>query len=326
MIRKIFFCLCLCGTVFATLPSKMISVNNRVLATVRGQVITVMDVTKRLDMLFFQQFPEHRSSTEARFEFYKANWKRVFEDLVDRQLILAWAEDRQFQVSSGDIREELEEMFGPNTMMNVYEAGLSIHEVWEMMRADILMRRALGFYVQMPVMSSITPEVLRGEYTKLLERAEGEQFFVWKSVSFKAKEGVCTKQMAKEALERFKSGEQSQEVEWAVSPSFRTHPTELSPQVQELFATLGQGQYSEVIEYSGRSGKGWKSYMIEKIDQGSVQPFSEVETALREQLASPEMERKTREFFADLRKQYRVSQSDEQITAFEPFSLQIIAA
>jgi len=62
-------------------------VDNRVLATVRDQIITVVDVTKKMDMIFCQQFPQYKGMPEARYEFYRVNWRRIFQELVDRQLI-----------------------------------------------------------------------------------------------------------------------------------------------------------------------------------------------------------------------------------------------
>ena len=173
--------------------SSSIIVENRVLATVRDQVITVVDVMKKLDMIFCQQFPQYRGMPEARYEFYKANWRKVFEELVDRQLIISMAEEKQFTVTNGDIREELEDAFGPNVMMSLYEEGLSMHEVHEMMKADILLRRIISFYVHSPVISSITPEVLRAAYVKKLEELKGAEGWVWRSVTVKSKGKDCPK-------------------------------------------------------------------------------------------------------------------------------------
>jgi hypothetical protein len=312
-------------------PSKKtIAIDNRVLATVRGQIITVVDIMKKLDMLFYQQFPQYRGSTEAKFEFYKTNWRRVFEDLVDRQLVLAWAEDREYHVSNGELREELEQMFGPNVMMNLYEAGLSVHEVQEMMRADILMRRVIGFYVRMPVMSAITPEVIRVEYERQCEEAKKRTVWAWKSVTIRVKEGDCSKEIAEKIAEELQKTppEQikvSKEIEVLSSQTFHSKNDELAPSLQELFQRLPEGVYSEPVEFVSRSSsaKSWRCYFLEKKEHDTLPPFSELEELLREHLAAPEIEEKSSEFFADLRKQYHVQQSlsSDTFVTFEPFAL-----
>jgi len=314
-----------------SLSSKAISIENRVLATVRGQVITVVDVMKKLDMLFYQQFPQYRGSTEAKFEFYKSNWRKVFEDLVNRQLVLAWAEERQLQVSNGELREELEQMFGPNVMMNLYEAGLSVYEVQEMMRADILMRRIIGFCVRMPVMAAITPEVVQAEYERQCFEAKKRTIWTWKSVTIRSKESDCPKQVAEQIAEQLVelSPDQIQlpeEVEILSSQTFHSKNGELSTSLQELFQALPEGRYSEPVEFVGRSSptKSWRCYLVEKKEHETLPPFSELEEVLREHLAAPEMEEKSFEFFANLRKQYHVQQflSSDKLVAFEPFVLQ----
>src|SRR5690349_1216698 len=68
-----------------------IIVDNRVLALVRGHVITVYDLVKKLNMIFYRQFPEYRSVPEARFQFYQTHWKAMLQDAVERYLVLAYA-------------------------------------------------------------------------------------------------------------------------------------------------------------------------------------------------------------------------------------------
>jgi len=309
---------------------KTIAVDNRVLAAVRGQVITVVDVMKKLDMLFYQQFPQYRGSTEAKFEFYKSNWKRVFEDLVDRQLVLAWAEERKYHVSNGELREELEQMFGPNVMMNLYEAGLSVYEVQEMMRADLLMRRIVGYCVRMPVMASITPEVIRVEYERQLEEAKKRTVWVWKSVTIRSKEGDCPKAVAEKIASQLatvlpEKVQAPEGVEVVSSQTFHSKNQELSDSLQESFQHLSIGQYSEPVEFIGRSSsaKSWRCYCVEQKDHEMLPSLSELEGVLREHIAAPEVEEKSREFFADLRRQYHVQQvlSSDTLVAFEPFAL-----
>ena len=109
---RIFFVFCFAMLVCVQgecVKREHIVTHNAVLATIRGKVLTVVDVQSKLDMLFYQQFPQFSESVDAKFEFYKTNWRRVLEDLVNRQLILLFAENKNFQVSSGDLREEMEE-------------------------------------------------------------------------------------------------------------------------------------------------------------------------------------------------------------------------
>ena len=87
-----------------------ITVNNRVLANVNGKPITVIDVMKRMDLVFLKQFAEYTNSPSARHQFYMANWKRTLNELIDKELILCDAKEMKMEVASGDVRQEMERL------------------------------------------------------------------------------------------------------------------------------------------------------------------------------------------------------------------------
>lgn len=336
MVQRIFlFLVLLCGCAEAASSQRYgVIVDNRVVATVRGQVITVIDVMKKLDMIFYQQFPQYRGSSEARFEFYRTNWRRVLDELVDRQLILVMAEERGFQISNGDIRQELEEMFGPNVMMNLYEAGLSLHEVYEMMKADILLRRILSFYVRGPVLASITPEVLKIAYSERSNDLKRQESWIWRTVTVRSLEKDCAKEVADAAWKLLEQDHLSIEVvqsklpkgvELVVSDPFHSEKKDLAPHLRTLLDSLAVGSYSSPVSFTSRSDphQCWRCYIADEKKEGVVLSFSEMEQKLREELAGPEIEKRTKLFFDDLRKQYHLKQSipSEELLAFEPFQL-----
>ena len=102
-----------------------VNVNNRILAVVNGKPLSVYDVMKKMDVHFYRQFPEYASSAEARHQFYQAQWKNMLRDLVDKELILADAESAKVEVSAGDVRQEMENMFGPNIIANLDKLGMT---------------------------------------------------------------------------------------------------------------------------------------------------------------------------------------------------------
>jgi hypothetical protein len=315
-----------------TVSKPAIVFDNRVLATVRDQIITVYDVVKKLDMLFYQNYPEHKNNLEARFDFYRAHWRKMVEDLVDRQLVLSWAEEKQFQVSNGDIRQELEEVFGPEVMMNLYETGFTLHEVQEMIRADILLRRIIYFYVRLPVSATITPKRVKEAYYNKVKEMQDAELICWKSVTVKTKDGNRAIVDTVRAL--FQNEHLSLEdvqkkvpegVEVSVSPLFRSEKREISPSILSILEKLSCGAYSE--PFSGK-GDNWRFYCVESREKKEVPSFAEVEEAVRDELAYPEIEKKTKLFFDDLRRQYHVKQlfSSEQLLAFDPFTIRLEGA
>ena len=44
-------------------------VHNRILAKVNGKAISVVDIMKKMDILFYREYPQYTSSSQARFQF-----------------------------------------------------------------------------------------------------------------------------------------------------------------------------------------------------------------------------------------------------------------
>src|ERR1700733_15248143 len=65
-----------------------IVVNNRIIAKINGKPISVMDLMKKMDILFYRQYPQYASLVMARYQFYQANWSYVLSEMIDKELIL----------------------------------------------------------------------------------------------------------------------------------------------------------------------------------------------------------------------------------------------
>jgi hypothetical protein len=70
-----------------------IVINNRILGRVNGKPISTYDLMKKMDVSFFRQYPEYASSIEARFQYYEMVWKSALAEMIDKQLILADAQE-----------------------------------------------------------------------------------------------------------------------------------------------------------------------------------------------------------------------------------------
>ena len=327
--------LCVSGVGFCENPAKQgIIVENRILASVRDQVITVQDVVKKLDMLFYQNLPEQRNSPAARYEFYKAHWRNIFEDLVNRQLVLAWAEERQFPVSNGDIRQELEDIFGPEVMINLYESGFSLHDIQEMVKADILMRRLLYFQVRIPVLAAISPSRVRSLYETKLHQKFSREALHWRTVSLRAKEGECPKTVADSVYKMLEKEHLAPQeiakkvpgtIEVTCSEQFRSEKEELAPHIYDILNKLKTGSSSEPMPFVSKQNgqKGWRFYVMDSKEQLPIPPLADIEEDLRAEIAQPEIDVKTKELFADLYKEYQVKHlfSSEELFSFEPFHM-----
>jgi hypothetical protein len=321
-----------CAEMGVTRRAKVL-VENRVLACVRDQTITVMDVMKKLDMIFYQQYPQYRGIPEARYEFYSANWRKALDELVDRRLALLYSEEKQLHLTNGDIRQELEDIYGPNVLMSLYEEGLSLQESYEMMREDIQFRRVVFFFVQSPIQTSLTPHIVHEAYNRKVAELQRQKGWLWRSITLKGKTAPLEKAKALEIHKDLAEKKISlkafmehipEDLDVVVSQQFRSFQHEVAPSVASLLQELPLHSYSSPIPVTkGESVEGWRIYIVDEYFLPKIPLFYEIEGEIKNDLASPEIHRKTDEFFQGLRKQYHAKYllSEKEMLALEPFML-----
>ncbi len=341
MKKYLFILIALISTLAADEPRRRISVNNRVLAQVNGNAISVIDVKKKMDMIIFQNYPQFLDMPEARYEFYSAHWKEVLNDLIDRELMIQDAEEKGFPISSGDIREELEDIFGPEVMINLDNAGLTLDEAWKMVKADITIRRMLYYQVRMRIMAEITPSEIRKAYEEVVKTVGSQKECVWRCVTLKSGDTAMSSAYADKLLlllqnenialdslqdELEKRSMVDPQVQMLISQSFCQKQSELSKGLQDLLLNMQEGSYSTPQLQSTRSEQNpvIRIYYVEKLSDEKVPSLQELEPKLRETIIQEMTAKKTALYFEDLRRHFHLSKDTiekELPVNFQPFIL-----
>lgn len=318
-----------------------IAVNNRVLAKINGKPLSVVDVMKKMDMMFYKQFPEYTNSIQARYQFYMANWKHVLDDLIDKELILADAEETKMAVSAGDVRQDMEGLFGPNIIANLDKVGLTYDEAYEMVKGDITIRRMLMYRVNSKAMREVTPLNVREAYdafSKENVRADQWQYHV---ISIRDTDPVRGAQaasavhdmLAKEKVPLDNLTKKLKEVNTLnkattlnVSQEFIHSEKEVSDAYKEILAKLQPDEYSEPISQRSRSDSStvFRIFHLKKKVQGGAVPYNEIENQLRDKLLDAAIAKETDAYLRKLRTHFDVQDTHlkEMIADdFQPFAL-----
>lgn len=319
---------------------RYVNVNNRILSVVNGKPISVYDVMKKMDVHFYRQFPEYASSPEARYQFYQAQWRSMLRDLIDKELILADATTSKVEVSSGDVRQEMESMFGPNIITTLDKLGMTYNEAEEIVKGDILLRRMLFLRVQNKVLRKVTPQVIRRAYERYSVDNAKEPEWKYHVISIRDDDtvrGAETANLAYELLTQQKVDLGTLKTKLAevgcvnadnvnISDEFSHSEKEVSPAYKEVLAQLKPGIYSAPTAQSSRRDKGkvFRIFLMKDLIPGGAEPFSSVEQLIKEKLMDDEMDKETVAYLKQLREHYRVKESDINAAipeGFEPFSL-----
>lgn len=320
-------------------PSEIV-VNNRVLAHVNGKAITVMDVMKRMDMLFLKQFPEYTSSPQARFQFYQANWRQMLQELIDKELILADAEENKVPLSSGDVRQEMEKMFGPNIIANLDKIGLSFDEAFKIIQGDIKLRRMMMIRVNSKVMRAVTPQVIREAYDEFADNNMKKETWHYQVATIRNNDPKAAKKAADEAyaiLQRgnillielpkaMKDGNLLEKSTLSISEPLYHTEDDVAEAIKEGLKNMSPGTYSEPLFQKSRADKSHVYriiYLIEQLPGGKVS-YAEIENQIKDELYDKRMGIESDLYIKKLRDKYPVDTVDVDgnlSEAYQPFLL-----
>ncbi len=163
-------------------------INNRPLIRINGKVISLMDVVKKMDLIIYEHFPDTKNSPVRLFQFYTSQWKPTFEDMVFHELTLADGEAKEIKISDGDVREEMEKRFGPNIITNLNKLNLEYEEVRKMVQSELIVKQLQGMKIYSKAQLSVTPEMLKKEYTAYVAKNPPKEEWAYQVVSIRGKE------------------------------------------------------------------------------------------------------------------------------------------
>jgi|GEM_PF-326748 len=329
-------------SLFKPEDERKIVIHNRVLATVNDKSVTVYDLMKKMDLLFYRQFPQYTSSAAARYQFYNANWKAVLRDLIDKELIMADAEEVKMQVSNGDVRQEMETMFGPNIITNLDQVGLTFEEAWKMVHADIVIKRMLFSRANAKALKQITPIVIRDAYSNFAKENHRPETWNYAIITIRDPDQAKGAEAANQAhqlliSEKIPLNELSERLGklTSIAPTTKINLSEPYSHTQEemaessrkILAELQAGQFSAPQSQTSRAD-GTTVYRIfflqEKIAAGAP-PFSQVSNNLKDKLVDEASNKEIDQYIARLRKHFDVQGGDLEALKkenFQPFELQ----
>lgn len=323
---------------FGSQEPHRIEINNRILAKVNGKPISLIDVMKKLDMVFYRAFPEYAEVISARFQFYTMHWKDVLKQLVDKELVFADFEETKIPVSNGDVRQEMETLFGPNMIENLDRAGLSFDEAFKMVHGDIAIRRMMFAKVNAKAMRSVTPQSILDAYEEYAKNNVRSHEWIYRVISIRDpsdKDGAETASIVyrlltedkvplNELLSRITATGKGKNSAVSITDEMRHKDLEVSESFKEILFKMTPETYSQPIAQQSRRDKTtvYRVFYLKSIVQGGMVPFDEVEEQLKENLLEVAIDKETEIYFQKLREKFNVQEVDlSNDTAFQPFVL-----
>lgn len=315
---------------------EQILLNNQILAQVNGKTISTLDLVKRMDFLFYQLFPNLQESLEKRYEFYQNSWKDVLKEMIDKELIIADAEEKKLPVSDGDVREEMEDMLGPNVIFNIESLGLSFDEVWKMVHNNITVRRMLHYKVNSKAMTQIQPSDIEAIYPDFAQRNAEKDLWKYCFITFQdtdpeyakklaglAYKLLSAKQTAFEKIPQALQAKLKENSKVQISKIYENSQEQIVENHQKVVSSLKVAEYSSVLEEWSKSYQNtvFRIFYLMEHKKGKIPSFHECEEKIKAELLEILVAKETDLYIQKLRKQYGIDEhlleNHEQLFALQ---------
>lgn len=310
-------------------PPPSLQISNRVLLKINGKHISVMDVVRKMDLLLFRRFPDLVLTPETRYQFYLSSWKTILASVIDDQLIMADAEEKQVEITEGEIREELEALFGPDVVINIDKLGMTLDEATELLKTEILVRRMNGMMVRSKAMADLTPTEVRKRYEAHLVQHPPHAEWVYQVLSVRGEDLEEVEKVATVAHRLLSENVpladviaqlESEKITVHLSEEYSRKEADLAAAHKSILEGLTAGQYSAP---QIRKGQGQIFFLKEQKLVGET-ALSALEDKIKEELITASMEKYGTAYHEQLRKRWSVSKGylDALLPeSFVPFAL-----
>lgn len=307
---------------------RQIAVQNTILAKVEGKTISLVDVKKKLDLVFHKNYPHLENSAQARMQFYDSGWRPVLMEMIDQQLILAEAQVKQIPLTDGEVREEMENRFGPNIMITLDKIGVSYDEAWQIVKDEMIVQRMTWWFVHSKAVNQVTPQDIRQAYRIHIKENPSYDELKYRVISVKG--DACIENANKMHALLIEKGTtpdlafaQLQEIDASVlvSAEFCVKDKELSEAHKNALAPLSSGTYSQPILQKTKVGNEVVArifFLNEKKTHPAPQ-FEDLASNLRNELIQKAVAQESTAYLEKLRKNHPFYENIPK--DFRPFAL-----
>ncbi len=313
-------------------------INNRILAKVHGKTISVIDVMKRMNVIIIRHLPDIEAT--ERYQFYTAQWREILAQMIDEQLILADAEKIELKINDGDVREKLQERFGPNVIANIEKLGLSYEEAKEMIRTEIIVQRMTWYRINAKAILSINPKDVKVAYKEYCLSNPPKDEWRYQALAIRSSDEKVNEEIAQEAallLQQGKAGlvavaEELQQREGlpkdlsiTVSQEYIVDQKNLSDSHKNVLVTIEPGGYSPPLAQPSRTSNQiiHRIFHLKERIQEQKPPFGTLAERLEDKLIESAIKEATSTYIYKLRDRFGYDEKMMEVIPndFQPFVL-----
>lgn len=247
-----------------------IIIKNRILTEVNQRPISVLDVTRQMDMFLNQNYPQYAHSAVARYQYYKARWKPTLQQMIDRELMLSEAERYHLSITPEEVREEIQNRFGANIMDQLTGLKMSFEELKKTIEKDLLVQKIQWFKITAKALQHVTSQEIKKAYHQYLSENPPKNLWQYQFITIQfdelekgiilAQKIIDLKETANHDLNAAVNlyNQQTDELDkrfLSVSQDMEVEEKMLSKAHYQTLNGLAANQWSDPITQTARNGK-----------------------------------------------------------------------
>ena len=314
-----------------------IVVNNRILTTVNGKTLSMLDVVKQMDVFLSEHYPQYLDSEPTKMQFYTTQWKATLQRMVDQELMMADAESREIKASDAEVREEIQNRYGPNVMGSLDKIGISYEEAKQMVHQDLVVQKIQWLRVTSKALSKVTTELVKQAFEERLIKNPPKEMWTYQFLTLR----YDTLDMAISRAEQIKKLQETSggvlsvaadmckqtlpEEDWtriSLSAELSAEDKELSQMHHDVLSQMSPNNWSEPIVQKSRDGSQVVRVFHLKSHTKQEKPtFQAMATGIKQELLNQYADKEMESYLTRLYKRFNYSPSSLDIpVTFEPFS------
>lgn len=317
--------------------SEKIVINNRILTTVNGKTLSVLDVVKKMDVFLSQNYPQYLDSEQAKMQFYTMRWKPTLQQMVDEELMMADAESREVKTTDAEVREEIQNRYGPNVMGSLDKLGITYEEAKKMVHQELVVQKIQWLRVTSKVLSKVTTEVVKKAFEAYLVKNPPKEMWTYQFLTLRDDDVDTALSLAAQikdlnetaggalavAADIFK--QKLPEAEWthlSLSSELETEEKELSTAHREILGATPLGQWSEPVVQQSRDGSQVvRIFHLKGHTKQETPQFETMASGMRTEILNQYADKEMEAYLTRLHQRFNFSESSLDIPPqFEPFS------
>ncbi len=311
-------------------------INNRPLAKINGKVISLYDVVKKMDLFLFEYYPDLNPSPMEKYQFYMSRWEPTLDDMIHDELILLDAQQKEIKISDGEVREELEERFGPNIMSNLHKVNYDYEEARDMIRQELTVQQLVGMKVHSKAFQTTTPQAIKMAYEKYLEKNPPEEEWKYQVLSIRGKdekqcEGVAEKAhnlLEKEGqpIEKLPSMLEEKGVAVSLSDDYSGGSQKLSKMHFDVIKALSPDSYSSPVSQVSRYDNStvMRIFYLKDTIENLPETFEQMHDKLKNELLYETSDKEKAVYIQSLKKRFGYENHNPKFELpedYQPFAI-----